>query len=224
VALVYRYDMYDREPAALLALTGVGGAAAMALLEAVEAALIPLLPPLGGAGPAAVAAVCEETAKLLVVAAIAVLARRHFNDPMDGVIYGSVAGLGAAVEESVAFLGDGTSGAWLPPGEIVRLLGHLVMGGIGCFGLGLVAGRRRGWPLALFGCWSAAVLLHFAWDWISLRPHALGAVSLPSVLAATLMVSGLLLYGALVASASARSRREFAPSSNGGLWGWPFRS
>lgn len=223
MALVYRYDMYDRGPWLLLAVTGGGGAVGMSLVGALEASAIPLLPSLGGAGPALVGAVCEEAAKLLVVGAVAVSARRVFNDPMDGLIYGSVAGLGMAVEESVAVLAANPSGSWLPPGELVRLSGHLVMGGIGGFGLGLIPGGRSHWASTLACCWSAAVLLHFGWDWISLQPHAVGSVSLESVLAAALMVSGLLLYGALVAAASARSRHQFAPSSRASLWGWPFR-
>lgn len=47
------------------------------------------------------AAGCEEPAKLAVVVLIAMVWRRHFNDPMDGIIYGAFAGVGAALLEGI---------------------------------------------------------------------------------------------------------------------------
>ena len=54
---------------------------------------------------AAVIALIEEGGKLLTVLFLAnVLLRRQFNDPMDGLIYGRLAGLGMAVNESMLYL------------------------------------------------------------------------------------------------------------------------
>jgi hypothetical protein len=36
------------------------------------------------------------------------------------------------------------------------------------------------------------------------------------------MIGSLILYGRLVTLASAKSKRQFAPHSRQGLWGWPF--
>src|SRR5690606_3183208 len=101
------------------------------------------------------AAVTEELAKLAVVWAIALLWRRQFNDPMDGLIYGSFAGLGCAIEESVGLHGWPTGAALLPLQEPIRLLGHLVMGGIGGFAVGLWRIRFAPWPVAVAACWAA---------------------------------------------------------------------
>jgi RsiW-degrading membrane proteinase PrsW (M82 family) len=47
----------------------------------------------------------EETVKILVIVAVAMLARRRtFADPMDTVVYGAAAGLGFAAYENLAYL------------------------------------------------------------------------------------------------------------------------
>jgi RsiW-degrading membrane proteinase PrsW (M82 family) len=219
--LVYRYDLYDREPLRLLGLAAVLGAGAMALAGRSEQFTIERLGLEGHFALAAMAALQEETLKLLAVVALAVFARRHFNDPMDGIIYGSMAGLGAALEEGVAMLrGRPPGGAWLPPEEIVRLCGHLVMGGIGGFGVGQVRLRRRGGVLALGLGFGAAVCLHFGWDIL-----ALGGSLAPgaSLFAAALMLGGFLLYGRLVAVASSWSQQVFSPGRVRRLPFLPFR-
>src|SRR5690606_24377502 len=85
---------------------------------------------------ALVAATHEGLGKFLVVLLIALLFRGVFNDPADGIIYGSLVGLGAGLMESIALLGFGGGRSFLPPAEIVRLLGHAVFGGITGYGLG----------------------------------------------------------------------------------------
>ena len=102
--LVYRHDLYDREPWPLLAVAVALGAGAITIAGRLEARMFTAFSVTRPAGQAAVAAGCEELGKLLVVAAVALLARRTFNDPMDGIVYGSMAGLGAALDESVALL------------------------------------------------------------------------------------------------------------------------
>ncbi len=223
--LVYRYDLYDREPVWALLLCFASGALAMAALGPIETATHGAWREPASVGRlAAVAALEEELAKLLVVVAIAVLAPRRFNDPMDGIVYGSVAGLGAAVEESVASLREYPAELTLLPGaEVVRLSGHLIMGGIGGFGVGLACARARLWALALVLSWSAALLLHFLWDWIALWQPPQELRAWQAIGAAALMLAGLGLYGVLVHEGSARSRRVFARNSRATLWGWPFR-
>jgi len=222
--LVYRYDLYDREPPVLLAGTVAAGALAMFLAGSVESHVLAFTGITGTDGMALVAAVAEEALKLGTVLTMAAAARRYFNDPMDGVIYGSMAGLGMALEESVAYLRLlDTHGPTLPPAEIVRLSGHLVMGGIGSFGVGVALLRRTAWPRALVGGLAAAVSLHFGWDSVALRAEAAGDF-LPrhSLAAALIMLSGLVLYGALVSLASRWSHDLLAPTLPPGLWGWPF--
>jgi len=114
---------------------------------------------------AALAGTTEEAAKLLAVATICTLFRRYFEEYSDGVFYGALAGLGAAVTESIHVLGWPQHLAFLPIQEPVRIAGHLVMGTITCAPLGLLAVRdsRWRWSVPLFYLLGAA--LHTLWDW-----------------------------------------------------------
>jgi RsiW-degrading membrane proteinase PrsW (M82 family) len=222
--IVYRNDLYDREPAWLLALTAGLGGTAMWLAGLVESWTLDWSGLTSRPAIAALAAAVEETAKVLVVAAVALSARKAFNDPLDGLIYGSLAGLGMALEESVAYLRAEPRGPRiLPPVELVRLCGHLVMGGIGAFALGMAATGRRAWPLALVGGLVAATSFHFAWDWLALSVADARELSPGnSVLGVVLMVAGLALYGTLTAIGSNWSHGTFDPDRPPRLWGWPF--
>jgi RsiW-degrading membrane proteinase PrsW (M82 family) len=224
-ALVVRYDMYDREPPAVLALAAALGTAAMAGAGLLERWTFRSERFTGEAAIAAVAALEEECLKLLVVAVIALLFRRTFNDPMDGIIYGSMSGAGMALEESFhAIRASHALGPLPPPVELVRICGHVIMGGISGFPFGLICVRHPAWPWALAVCGIGATSLHFGWDWIALTAPASGP--LPpgkAVLGVGLMLTGLFAYGALVARASRWSHDLFAPWSPARLWGWPFR-
>jgi RsiW-degrading membrane proteinase PrsW (M82 family) len=191
-ALVYRYDLYDREPLAMLALTVGLGAGAMALAGRLEAASFARLE-------------TDSTATLALVGA---------------GYHGSMSGLGMALEEGVAVLRAMPSGGgMLPPEELVRLCGHLVMGGIGGFGVGCLFFRGwKGMPGAT-GSFLSAVLLHFGWDVAALRAEAgTGLGGRESLLGAALMLAGLLLYGRLVVIGSRWSQQVFAPGPPQKLW------
>jgi RsiW-degrading membrane proteinase PrsW (M82 family) len=178
----------------------------------------------GPFGIASVAAVTEELLKLLVVAAVALLAPREFDDPMDGIVYGSMAGLGAALEESV-FYTRSSSGLrdFVPAAELVRLWAHVILGGMVGFPLGFWRSHRRHVLVAAPGGLFVAACLHFAWDAIVLSAGASVAPGPGATLMGiALMVVSLALYGRLVLTASARSRQQFAPKSSLQLWGWPF--
>jgi RsiW-degrading membrane proteinase PrsW (M82 family) len=221
--LVYHHDMYDREPRWLLAVTVGLGAGAMALAGRVEALTLAGGRLTSSGAIAAIAASEEQVLGLAVVVTIALLARRAFNDPMDGLTYGSMVGLGMALEESVAYLRTAPRTNLLPPAELVRICGHLVMNGIAAFPLGPLAVHCRGGHVALVACLGAAIALHFGWDWIALDVEARGAPDVAHAAAGMLLMSsGLLLYGALTAAAARWSHDLFAPKSPFALWGWPF--
>ena len=154
----------------------------------------------------------EEALKLLVVVLFAVFARRIFNDPMDGIIYGSLAGLGAALEEGVAVLRRGPPAGRPSPEELVRLCGHLVFGGLGGFGVGRARLRQPGWPWAVALGFGAAVSLHFGWDVLALRSESSPGAGDPRHGAGSRPDAGrVLLYGRLVIVASSWSQRVFSP-------------
>lgn len=224
--LVYRYDMYEREPWYMV-LFAVGlGFGAMFLVGRVEIedrvvdalGRVPLT-----VAAAASAAVVEELTRLILVLGLALFIRGQFNDPMDGIVYGCLIGLGMAIEESISYLGEAAVAETLPRGEIIRIMGHVVMGGITGFGIGMFRMRMKRWLVAVAGCVSVAITLHFLWDLIAFETGARGE-SPPLVTAASvvLIVGGMVFFGFLVVLASEWSRQVFAPDQAHRLWGWPF--
>lgn len=169
--LIRRHDLLPREPWPALAAAALFGAAAMWLAGRAQNAIIPNLYRLNQADLttfqyAALAGLTEEISKLAAAGAVFLLFRAHFNESVDGILYGSVVGLGAAVEESIAFFMHERLDP-IPLTEPVRLFGHLVMGGITCAGLGAVAARwRNGWLLIPI-MWAAGAGVHTVWDVIA---------------------------------------------------------
>jgi RsiW-degrading membrane proteinase PrsW (M82 family) len=129
--LVYRYDLYEHEPLPLLGVAIAVGAGSMWIAGLAEGWVFACWKDVGSLGIAAVASGAEELLKLFVVIAVSLLARREFDDPMDGIVYGSMAGLGAALEESVFYqrMSPALHG-FVPAAELVRLWAHVVLGGI----------------------------------------------------------------------------------------------
>jgi RsiW-degrading membrane proteinase PrsW (M82 family) len=176
-------------------------------------------------GQALVAATHEELAKLAIVVGLALAWRRQFDGPLDGLIYGSFAGLGMAVWESLFYLSlYGQPGIEALGIEIVRLLLHVLLGGLSGFAVALAAARARRWPWAVAAWWTAAATLHFLWDCCVGLPHAaLGPSSTATRLGAVALAAlTMALFGAAVVLGSRRSREKFAPQSTRSLWAWPF--
>ncbi len=166
---VRTFDLHEKEPFRALLLAMLCGAGLMYLAGRVQATYIYWLSDthlraIGNIEFAFLAGLTEEIAKLLAVCCVFFCFRRHFNEPLDGLIYGAFAGLGAAIEESIWFLHPIDGLRWLPLQEPVRLAGHLIMGGIGGAGLGLLPAARPLWPLGLACSLVFAILVHFLWD------------------------------------------------------------
>ncbi|MHC5025985.1 MAG: PrsW family glutamic-type intramembrane protease [Planctomycetota bacterium] len=223
--LVYRYDMYEREPWYMLVAMAVLGAGAMWLVGKAEMlTLQQFSEPWPAPLIAIVASTHEEAARLILVAALALLVPHQFNDPMDGIIYGSIVGLGMAVEESI---GNSDliypNATFLPPTEIIRLAGHLVLGGITTFAIGMARMRIKRWGLALAGCVAFTLAWHFLWDWMAFAVAEAGSMRRwQTAGAVALMLAGMMVYGMLVVVGSDWSGRIFQPHTPRELWGWPF--
>ncbi len=224
--LVYRYDMYEREPWYMIVVAIGLGWGAMWLAGLAETWTMNLFgePPRPDVIVAAIAATHEELARLLVVIGLAIFLPRQFNDPMDGIIYGSIVGVGMAIDESLFFLGLGADpAAPLPPAEVIRIAGHLVMGGITGFAIGMARMSLKGWPRVLAVCLVVSIGMHFLWDCVAFAAGRQGAMTPWQTAAAVcLMLGGILFYGVLVVVGSEWSRQVFAPHSTKSLWGWPF--
>ncbi len=163
-----RKNDYGPEPRRLLALTfGMG------MLAVVPAALIEYLfisdsiqgsdVPLGSVAAALMLVVgpVEEGAKFLAVR-MGPYRSRYFEEPMDGLVYGTAASLGFASLENFFYI------LQYGPGVIVAraalsTLAHLVFGSIWGLALGRSKGKRGGSLLALGGL-AAAAAAHGVFD------------------------------------------------------------
>ncbi|MBX2852521.1 MAG: PrsW family intramembrane metalloprotease [Phycisphaeraceae bacterium] len=222
-AMVYRYDMHEREPWWML--VGAAFAGALTMWGAFELEL--LIQDLAGASDrsalkAVLAGTLEELAKLAVPVAVLLLMKKHFNDPMDGLIYGSLAGVGAAVFE----------GAWWqwfapPQGSSVlaahgpnamRLLMHTLWGGVVGSALGLIV-MKKPWRQALTRRVALIMLIHFAWDFFLGFLPADEQTGWHRLIAALLVGVSIVWYGLLVVQANKWSRSLHAPTSKQRLVG-----
>lgn len=223
-AMVYRYDMHEREPWWML----VGAAVAGGVLMWGAFELELLIQGLAGASDqsvlkAALAGTIEEAAKLAVPVAILVFMKKHFNDPMDGLIYGSLAGVGAGLFESAWWLWfvpapEGSDALTVHGPNAMRLLMHTLWGGIVGSALGLIV-MKKPWRLTLAQRVGLVMLIHFAWDlFIGFIPpdkqnhwHRL--------VAALIIGASVAWYGLLVVQANKWSRSMHAPTSKQRLVG-----
>ena len=226
--IVYRYDMYEREPWYMLLLAAAMGAAAFWMLANGADFIFALWPEAATSifVLATMAGVLEELLKLLIVLTIWLVIPQHFNDPFDGLIYGATAGLGFALAES-AFYTDliGSQAPWIAVfgQETVRLLLHMLMGALTGVGLGLARFRTPRWQLILFGGVAASMFLHFCWDFFCGLPSEDEVPFAQSrAMAVTLMAALLGLFGASVLIAVKYSGDTHAVNRLQNLWGWPF--
>lgn len=123
--LVFWLDRYTTEPVVRLVLAACWGSMCPLLFRLADPAVglaVDLDPLLGTALPAA-AGLLEG---LLLAAVLVVLATSHYLDgPLDGAVYGTVAGLGFAAFQSLAALHQG----WSPPDPSVAVFMTLVRAG-----------------------------------------------------------------------------------------------
>jgi protease PrsW len=157
--------------------------------------------PLVSAGENAlwIAAVPEETFKVGIIAAVA-LRSREFDEPMDGVVYGTAVGLGfAAVENFLYVRGNanlalvaGLRGIMSVPfhGALGAIAGAYIAGAR--FGGAPGAHRHGGWwrTRRLILAWLIPVVLHALFDWSVFSLAALGKLSAAAPSAGT---GGLIL-------------------------------
>ena len=217
VLLVRRYDLYEKEPWYMVLVAVALGIGLMWVAGKTEDAILAHLnlEPGARAAKAAVVTAVEETAKLLVVVIIALIFRRHFNDALDGLVYGTLGGLGMAIEESMMYLSlTPDKDAMALGAEVIRLFAHALMGGLLGFAVGLtLRPPREGVGPAISPhhkialpvlSVAVALVVHFCWDYIAYRSHV--AASLRGVLM-LLMLSLMVVWGLMVAYAMDLTRQ-----------------
>lgn len=185
----YTRDVHDPEPKPLIAALFLVGALPVAFVAGLLNAVILLLMTGGDlSSPAAlgaftvlavaVAPVTEETLKYAGASAVAGRSRA-FNEPVDGMIYGTTVGLGFAAAETVDYL----LGAWMGVGPLGSAVGFCEAG-VECFtvvaflrGLGSAVLHATASGLAGYGMSrrKEGAPARVAWGWILLAMlmHAL---------------------------------------------------
>jgi len=207
-AFIYRYDLYHRERWYMVALSVGLGFTCMWMAGAVEDIILTRLG-LGRNGIAAKAAVvslCETVARMAMVFTVATLFRSRFTDPLDGLMYGTLGGLGMAIEESLMYLSFAPATAQTLGAEVVRLFAHSLMGGLIGFAMGQWARphhKPRPRPILTVGCLAVALLVHFSWDFIA---YQASRAALLRLLPMVLMLALMMVWGGLVAYASEQLR------------------
>lgn len=219
-AIVYRYDMHEREPWWMLALAVAGGALAMSVAFFLENAVLLAaarsgLPYDHHVVHAFLAGTLEEAGKFAIPVAALLIFRKQFNDPMDGLIYGAMAGLGAALYESVWFMFHDPADPWLAmlhqrAQDAVRLLMHTCWGGIGGFALGMVVVKKPCRAPLAKGL-AGVMGLHLCWDLFA------GFVDEQTMVhrlfAALTLGATVVWFGYLTVIANRWSRQMHAPQS-----------
>jgi len=216
VAWVYHADRYEKEPWYAIALALTSGFGAMWVIGLTDDAALRIVPIPADAHStkAALISLIEEGGKLVTILVFAAVFRREFNDPMDGLIYGRLIGLGMAVNESLLYLGLSPPTLQTCGAEIVRLFGHSLMAGLVGFAIGLGGHplkRRESFPRIAAACLAVSMLLHFGWDWVAYSPQT----SIIRHLAPLIMMAGMfVIWRVLCDVAEARSKRIFVGGSD----------
>ena len=188
VILIWWIDRYDREPWPLLLSVFLWGLIAAPGLVLAAGGLIAGIANWIGSGlltSVIVAPIVEELAKGVGILLVVILSQ-HFDNPTDGLVYGTAVGLGFAVTENLLYglwtgslMAHGQAetyvlGRTLFTAGVHALASSVVGAGLG---LGRTSGRRIGavgW--ALMGL-VVAVALHGGWNLVLLKvPYEAGWV------------------------------------------------
>ncbi|WP_233430367.1 MULTISPECIES: PrsW family intramembrane metalloprotease [Brevibacterium] len=180
VAYVLWLDRWKPQPKIILGLCLLWGAVAAVILTLFVSLVSQVALYFAGVGamPDAVGAVIqapivEETTKTVLLVVIVLAARRHFEGPLDGLVYGALIGAGFAFTENVLYLGgaweqgDGMDLLWT---FILRCLFSPLLHTVFCtcagVTIGLAARKWQWWAIILM--WLPGLLvgmiLHALWN------------------------------------------------------------
>ena len=162
-----------------------------------------------------IAAIVEETLRAGAVFVVCMLLFHTEGDRMHAAVAGCLVGIGFALNESWVYTSATETDVAIAGRELVRLVLHMLLGGIAGYAIGCVHLDRAPtglWPLV------AAVDLHFAWDALCGIPAvAEEPTGLQRGLAVSLMLTSMALFGFCLLRAEAATRRELALSASSSL-------
>lgn len=231
-AMVYRSDGRAREPWWMLAGAAVAGlfliGASFGVGHAIQVLFLDNGPELSlrltkslTAGP------LQTAAKFAVPLTILLLMRKHFSDPMDGLIYGSLAGLGAAFGESIwySFIASMPDPATLLHAQgpnAMRFLLHTIWGGTAGYALGLVV-MKKPWRGVLLQNLGVVLVLQIFWDLFLGFASDGPETGVQRVVTAVVLGASIIWYGLLTVQANKWSRTMHPPTNKQRLVGRIFK-
>lgn len=215
VAYVLWLDRWRPQPKILLGLCLLWGSVAAVILTLFvslvsEVALY--LVGVGGVpdvlGAVVQAPIVEESTKTVLLVVIVLAARRHFEGPLDGLVYGALIGAGFAFTENVLYLGgaweEGTFDLWLTFALrcVCSPLLHTVFSTCAGVTIGLAARKWQWWAIILM--WLPGLFLgmtlHGIWNGtmaglslLGLIPQVIGLLILSFILTSCWVALGLIL-------------------------------
>lgn len=183
VAAVWWFDRYDREPLHLVAGVFLWGALAAPVFSVAGCSAVGFGLDLGHLALAGwIGPLVEELAKAVGILLVVFLSR-EFDNPTDGVVYGTACGLGFAVTENLCYTVSGLGSSAIEASLIVVLVRTALAAGIhavssatlgGCIGFAYLSRDRLSriaWVIAgLVG----ATLIHAGWNLMLLRLQSAG--------------------------------------------------
>jgi len=181
--LVLQLDRYEHEPWQILVAAFLWGALVATFVAAIFNSLIgEILTAMVGEAlgevlsTSAVAPIVEETAKGFALLILYWMMRHEFDNVLDGIVYGSLVGIGFAMTENILYFGrmyqsEGLAGLGVLFYLRVMLggFGHALYTGTTGAGLGFARETRKRWlvPLIVPGAYVLGVLQHAAWNFLA---------------------------------------------------------
>ena len=181
--LVLQLDRYEHEPWQVLVAAFLWGALVATFIAAISNDVIGAIvtamvgEALGEVlASSAVAPIVEETAKGFALLLLYWIIRHEFDNVLDGIVYGSLVGIGFAMTENILYFGrtyleDGLEGVQVLFYLRVILggFGHALYTGTTGAGLGFARVTRHTWliPIVVPGAYVLAILQHAAWNFFA---------------------------------------------------------
>lgn len=227
VGLIVLADRWDPQPVPLLLVAILWGAAiATSIAYVLNTLLSEIAYAVTGSGEAAefiggtfVAPFIEESAKGAGLVLLLLIARRTFNGPLDGLLYGALIGGGFAFVENIGYYlnlfdegGTVSDSLFLVAVRgVIGIFGHSIYTSLTGIIMGLVVRRSGTIPavLVFFVATWPGMFLHACWNGgSSLLGSAIGLMGLLLMLAAEMLMSALWLglIGILVRDESRLTR------------------